>query len=152
MRNYPRHLDWEWIAVDRDGHLATFVTAGEGPAPTTVLDDDYPGGDDLDALVRALPKSSLVKMIVSVPDPASFADLASRGMTVFDWSDVHRTRQRLDAYEVMCRPLRPIHIIDLEPGLADAARRTAFREISFREIATFDPRQFVETIDGLSPR
>ena len=47
---------------------------------------------------------------------------------------------------------KPIHIIDLEPGLADAARRTAFREISFREIATFDPRQFVETIDGLSPR
>jgi len=61
MRDYPWGLDWEWLAVDRDGHVAIFVTAGEGPIPVTILDDDYPTCDDLEPFVQGLPVSGGAK-------------------------------------------------------------------------------------------
>jgi len=70
-------------------------------------------------------------------------------MTVFDWSDVHRVQSPVDAYEVMCRPQKPINLVDLDPGFAKALRKMTFQEVSFCEIGTFDPWQFVETVDAL---
>lgn len=38
MVEYPYGTDMEWLAVDRDGRVAVFTTAGAGPVPVSVLE------------------------------------------------------------------------------------------------------------------
>ena len=38
---YPEEVDFAWLAVDRDDHVAAFVTAGCGPIPVNFLNVEH---------------------------------------------------------------------------------------------------------------
>jgi hypothetical protein len=89
---YPGQIDCVWIASDRDGHVGAFVTAGVGPIPELALNSAEPLlVEDIEEAILKLPKVSDCRLLVSIPRPDSFIDMAERGLFVYDWSDVHRT-------------------------------------------------------------
>jgi hypothetical protein len=107
--NYPDGYDVVWLASDRLGQLAAFITAGVGPIPIWAL--DYPELSilDIEDSICGLPKSSGAVLTISAPRPDSFLELAERGLFVYDWHDVHRIRiERSGMYELAAFPRVPL--------------------------------------------
>jgi hypothetical protein len=145
MPRYPEQIDCVWLASDQDGHAAAFVTAGLGPIPTRALDLTEPPFDELEELVSAAAACSEVEMRVHVPRPDSFIALASRGLFVFDWTDIHKTRaSSLDAYELVARPKQPAHADALPQLLRQACLSVTISGVAFSETALISPRELGE--------
>jgi hypothetical protein len=138
-RPYPEGVDCCWLASDRIGQLGVFVTGGSGPIPAHVLLPAYPL-DQIEETVLDLPKASDIDLRVRVPRPDRFVALAERGFFVYDWSDVHRTEQYIDEYELMALPYRPITLDLLPDHFADMARAVRFSTISFASAWRIDVR------------
>lgn len=129
-RPYPDGLDCCWLASDRIGQLGVFVTGGSGPIPAQVLLPTYPL-DQIEETILALAKASDIDLRVRVPRSDRFVALAERGFFVYDWSDVHRTEQYIDEYELMALPYRPLTLDLLPESLSDSARAVRFSTVSF---------------------
>ena len=136
-RPYPDGLDYCWLASDRIGQLGVFVTGGSGPIPAQLLLPPYPL-DDLEETILELPKASDIDL--RVPRPGRFVALAERGFFVYDWSDVHRTEQYIDEYELMALPYRPLTLDLLPESLLDTARAVRFGTVSFASAWRVDVR------------
>lgn len=122
--DYPHQLDIAWLAVDDHQALAVMISAGEGPIPDAVLAHDADQIFGLEKALLSLPPIGAALDLAKVPDASSFAALSERGLFVYDWSDVHRTRvSALNGYELVARPSLAI---DLD-GLPQALRRLAAR-------------------------
>jgi hypothetical protein len=104
---YPSGLDVEWIAVDREGRVGVFTTAGAGPVPRAYLES----GTLLDGIrdfIRSLPEITHYDLFAVCPKPDDFIAFARRGLYSFDWADVHRTTaDATQLYEVQARPVIP---------------------------------------------
>jgi hypothetical protein len=138
-RPYPEGLDCCWLAADRIGQLGVFATGGSGPIPAQALLQPYPL-DEIEETILALPKASDIDLRVRSPRPDRFVALAERGFFVFDWSDVHRTEQYIDEYELMALPYRPLAVDLLPESLSDSARTVRFGTISFASAWRIDVR------------
>jgi hypothetical protein len=138
-RPYPDGLDCCWLASDRIGQLGVFVTGGSGPIPAQALLPPYPL-HEIEETILALAKASDIDLRVRVPRPDRFVALAERGFFVYDWSDVHRTEQYIDEYELMALPYRPIALDQLPDHFADTARAVRFSKISFASAWRVDAR------------
>jgi hypothetical protein len=138
-RPYPDGLDCCWLASDRIGQLGVFVTGGSGPIPAQALLPSYPL-DEIEEAILALPKASDIDLRVRAPRPDRFVALAERGFFVYDWSDVHRTEQYIDEYELMALPYRPLTLDLLPESLSDAARLVRFSAVSFASAWRVDVR------------
>ena len=138
-RPYPEGVDCYWLASDRIGQLGVFVTGGSGPIPAQALLLTYPL-DQIEEMILALSKASDIDLRVRVPRPDRFVALAERGFFVYDWSDVHRTEQYIDEYELMALPYRPLTLDLLPESLSDSARAVRFSAVSFATAWRVDTR------------
>jgi hypothetical protein len=138
-RPYPESVDCCWLASDRAGQLAVFVTGGRGPIPVPALLDTYPL-NDIEERILALPKASDIDLRIRMPQPDRFVALAERGVFVYDWSDIHRTEAYIDEYELMALPYRPITLDQLPGDLAEAARTVRFASAAFASAWRVDAR------------
>lgn len=129
---YPEWLDLVWVAVDAKGRLAALITAGEGPIASTAL-------PTLDAVGEWLDNQP--NRCGATPDDAheAFTSYARKGIFVYDWSDVHRQTDLLDAYELMAAPETPMMLADIPEEIAAAIRLTTF-DLEFSERQMLDPR------------
>ena len=124
MTAVSRGVDCCWLASDRVGQLGVYVTGGSGPIPAQVLQPPYPL-DQIEETILKLPKASDIDLRVRVPRPDRFVELAERGFFVYDWSDVHRTEQYIDEYELMALPYRPLTLDLLPESLSDFGKSCA---------------------------
>lgn len=109
LRRYPEGIDSVWLASDMHGNVAAFVTGGSGPVPISALRESSPLLEDIEQTVCQLEEESDARMLVEVNRPDDFLDLATRGLFVYDWSDLHRTkRDRLRAYELVAVPTQTL--------------------------------------------
>ncbi|NJM92408.1 MAG: hypothetical protein HC861_07090 [Rhodospirillaceae bacterium] len=148
-RPYPAGVDCCWLASDRIGQLGVFVTGGSGPIPTQALLPTYPL-DQIEETILERPKASDIDLRVRVPRPHRFVALAERGVFVYDWSDVHRTEQYIDEYELMALPYRPLTLDLLPETLADSARAVRFSTVSFATAWRIDVRAHMASREASS--
>jgi hypothetical protein len=141
-RPYPDGLDCCWLASDRIGQLGAFATGGSGPIPAPALLAPYQL-DEIEGKLLELPKASDIDLRVRMPRPDRFVALAERGLFVYDWSDVHRTEQYAEEYELMALPYRPITLDLLPEHLAENARAIRFSTVSFASAWRVDVRAHV---------
>ena len=129
---YPDGLDCVWLASDRDGYIAAFITAGIGPIPSDVLKSCNIPIEEIEDKVCEMPKTAQARLLVSVKRPDSFIDLAERGVFVYDWTDVNRIAQEeLKVYEQVAIPTQPITIDILAPNLVALAKAVNFPNVTF---------------------
>ncbi len=122
--SYPDSIDYVWLATDADGRLAAMVTAGVGPMPPETFAADELL--DVEDMMLALPVRGEAILHVEMPRPDSFIALSQRGLFVYDWSDIHRSRVAyIDAYELMSSPVVEIGIGALGAGLRGLAANIA---------------------------
>lgn len=131
-RMYPDGVDCAWLASDRDGYVGVFVTAGVGPIPIHWLNDEGMQVEDVEALIYQLPNASAARMLVEIKRPDDFIELASRGVFVYDWRDVHRTSsEESNAYEPVAIPLTPITVDKLSDSLGSMVKSLLFADVAF---------------------
>jgi hypothetical protein len=114
---YPAGIDGSWIGRDKAGHVAIFITAGEGPVPGPALEQFNlePCAEDL---ISALPIISECVTVKRYPKMSSFEEPARRGFFAYDWSDVHESRAtESGAYQLIARPLTQIRLREGESAL-----------------------------------
>jgi hypothetical protein len=134
-------MDCVWLASDRDGYLAAFITAGIGPVPVEALESVDVPVEEVESLLCEMPKVSQAKLLVSVKRPDDLIDLAERGVFVYDWTDVHRTaRDAVGAYEQVAAPANPIQQDRLPDSLAALAKAVKFADVRFAD----QPRMSLE--------
>jgi hypothetical protein len=126
----PVGLDYAWIGCDAVGFVARFTNGGEGPIPASVL-AERKLADRAELLIRVLPILGNYELRVSLPDPSDFVGLAERGLFGYDWQDVARTSERSGCYEIVSRPLRPIHYQELSSELQHLAALVRFETLRF---------------------
>lgn len=147
--NYP-HYDGIWIAVDGASNVAALITAAAGPIPKTVLVRSSISIESMEARLCELPRFTACVPVACDPSFQGAAEIAERGLFVYDWSDVHRTlRQALGAYELIAKPTVPIRASDLPPDLRSTAHLAQLREIDFAAGTLIDVRA---CFDCLSPQ
>jgi hypothetical protein len=102
--DYPAQIDMAWLAVDSAGRVAAMVTAGRGPMPAQILDNDWDEMLGAEEALHGLPSIAKGFIHAGGGDVSSCMALSQRGLFVYDWSDVHRVRGYLDAYELVTSP------------------------------------------------
>ena len=137
-RPYP-HADCVWLASDQNGHVAAFVTAGTGPIPTAVLQTPLPV-EESEALVCSLPTTTTARLLVSVPRPDSFVDLAERGLFVYDWHEHRIDGRSTGVYEAVATPNDPVCFGSLTGELAEISKVVTFGSVSFMDARVVDVR------------
>jgi hypothetical protein len=144
VNSYPSDFDWTWLAIDKDGHVAVFTTAGCGPIPVDHLNSPRDTFEfDVEREINELAERCSAKMLVDLPRPDSFISLAQRGVFTFDWSDIHRSEQEsTKMYEAMAVPAKPILISSLPEKIASIATRLSFDNISFMSKTSIDIQHF----------
>ena len=116
-------LDVVWLAADTAGHVAAFVTGGEGPVPCAAL----PTVEVAETDALASPEICEHRLLVAYARPDDFIALARRGLYVYDWSDVHRTRvEQLGGYELVAVPLLPLQLRDANERVRASAELVQF--------------------------
>ncbi len=136
MIEYPSGLDMEWVAVDRQGRMGIFTTAGCGPIPTAYLASSEVL-DQLSGAVWSLPEITEHELLVSLPRPDDFIACARRGLYAFDWADVHRSEGQAKRYKVYARPKKPLMAdsIAWSPELRALLEQVTSRNLDFDEAA-----------------
>ena len=131
---YPDGMDCVWLAADRNGHVGAFVTAGAGPIPLQWLDGEGVQLEDVETLVCNLSHVSQARMLVTMKKPDDFIELASRGVFVYDWQDIHRTSKlSTRTYEPVAIPLTPITVEGLTGNLANKVKTLVFANVAFAD-------------------
>jgi hypothetical protein len=140
---YPYGWDYAWLAVDADGHVAVFTSAGQGPIPAAVL-ADRERADQAEDLVFDLPERGDYELLVSLPRPDDFIAFARRGLFAYDWWDVHRIKGHTFRYELLARPKVPVSVERMEGAVAALARRVRFEAVRFAESPSIAVSDHVE--------
>jgi len=143
---YPHDVDCLWLAHDRNNHVGGFVTAGLGPIPVDLLDENASKVRESGRLSSDLPKVSGSRLLVSFyKDASSFLDLAERGIFVYDWSGIRKVdAQFVNAYQLVAVPTTPI-LLELLPdrlrALTSLVKFAAndFSEESFLKVHEYFP-------------
>lgn len=83
--------EFDWFAMDREGRLALFATAGWGPVPDTVL-----------ALATAYDRVGESIEVVGWGSAAVWQSYSRVGLYVYDWSE---SKER---YVLIAEPITPV--------------------------------------------
>jgi hypothetical protein len=149
-KSYPEGVDCVWLASDRAGYLGAFVTGGTGPIPIYWLNHKSIQIEDVEEVICQLPKISDARMLVTIKRPDSFIELASKGIFVYDWRDVHRTTtERLNIYEPVTVPSSPMTSDMLPAGLSSMAKALCFKNVTFADNQPIDARMHANCRDGV---
>ncbi|POP40665.1 hypothetical protein CHU32_26165 [Superficieibacter electus] len=132
-------FDCMWLASDKDGCLAVFFSAGQGPLPAEAAKNEKLSLDDIENEVYKLPYFSDIDLHVSVKRPDDFIEMSKRGFFVYDWRDIVRTIEASsNLYELVSSPKCPITICDLPEPLLGMAKSVVFSQISFSQMRKID--------------
>lgn len=104
---------------------------------------------DIEEAILRLPKVSACRLIASVPRPDSFIAMAERGLFVYDWSDVHRTRVSLiHAYEPMAYPVGPMSLDELPESLRSHAASVRYSAGAFGDSECIKATNYFECLSA----
>jgi hypothetical protein len=121
-----RGIEHDWIAVDQDGHLGFFSTAGAGFYPVFFA-------DNLDVFVEAiedllqLPESSQVLFAPNLSTwlTNDWRSFAARGFYAYDCDPCG------GPYRKVAAPKSPVHVSDISSSMQLLAGKIRFDSICF---------------------
>jgi hypothetical protein len=142
-RAHPRWgIEFDWLGVDPQDHVAVFTTAGYGPVPVHVNQHAADLDTALDQ-VRRLPVTGSAGNVAQRPADGDHSDshaYSGRGFYVYDWQLWHGPYQRLSS------PTVRVSISQLPSGLLAVAHFAEF-PVSFAD----EPDISIEYIEPPDP-
>lgn len=121
-------FEFDWLASDKDDHVALFSTAGGGYSPGAFLQDTEIHDTAIDAIL-ALPVRTKARLAPRLPAGLrnTWHLMAERGVFGFD-SDPNG-----GPYRLIAAPEEPVRTTDLPEVAAAVARRIVLRDLRFEE-------------------
>lgn len=120
-------IDFSWLAVDRDGHVAWLVTGGSAVVPAWVERDPDTFGEAEEALPSLPTRGGAEPYEMSSRYIWDWLEAARRGVFGYDWPIYQ------GPYKLIALPQNPIEVTHLPPKLAELARRTRFEHLCFKD-------------------
>jgi hypothetical protein len=122
-RAHPRWgIEFDWLGVDRHGHVAVFTTAGYGPVPVRVSEHVADVDAALDR-IGELPVVGFASDIVRRSAGGDYSDwyaYSAKGFYAYDWQVWHGPYRRLSS------PTLPIGVSQLPLELQAVAHFAEF--------------------------
>jgi hypothetical protein len=132
--------DLDWYAIDIDGQVGQFSTAGFGPVPSAVF-RSYLAYIDAIEHVKSLPIRCKYTLLRKYPITASWELAAQRGLFGYDWDSSRAGWYDSNLpYELVTLPLRPLMVDELPSEVADWVSQIRF-PVSFGG-ALYPQREF----------
>lgn len=130
--------EFDWLACDREGRVAIFLTAGYGEVPEAVLDaisdEDAFLAKVTEAIVEHLPQTTKGEQVGRGLRSDPFTPfVGDRGFYVFDW------KHWQGPYDLVLAPLAPAYLDDLPPHFRDGAALARFTRLSFCAVTSIRP-------------
>lgn len=117
-------LEFDWLACDQDGFVATFSSAGFGPVPDAAIQIADSLREMLDR-IKALPTTGGSTSISGRTEPDDWIATAQRGMFAFDWAHMR------DRYQLEGLPSRPVHLTDIQDDVIRQAAESVRIAVRF---------------------
>jgi hypothetical protein len=135
-----RGTEFDWLAVDGDGHVALFSTAGAGYAPPEFLRDTDAHDAALEDIL-ALPTSTRARFAPQIAPGLknTWLLVAERGLFAFD-SDPNG-----GPYRLVAAPQLPIRVTGLPNSIANTVRQVGFLHLRFTEVDNVSEEKLKET-------
>ncbi len=122
-------LEFDWLAVDQDGHIGLFSTAGGGRAPQAFLANTDLHDTGFDALMGMEARSTLkLRREIKPGLENTWNEVACRGVFAFD-SDPNG-----GPYRLVAAPDRPLNVRHAPDAAAAAACAVVLGHLHFDEI------------------
>lgn len=126
-------IEFDWFAVDRDGHPALFSSAGYGPIPEVAMRACDEQHRLLDWLKQAGPGSRQTRELDGCGEELSV--YASHGFYCYDWKHWE------GPYLLLARPEAPALMRDLRPEIAEIVRKVRFTGLCFVKESAIRPEE-----------
>ena len=125
--------EFDWFAVDADGHVGHFATAGFGPVPAVVL-TRLAELRELDERVLRLPAiGAATGHLSGIID--DWLEMARRGLFAYDWKHWN------GPYRRAATPSRPIALADLPPDVRELVQVVTWPDVRLAELSTIRPEE-----------
>lgn len=126
-----RGYEFDWFAVDGEGHVGHFASAGFGPVPLAVLDglDRLRGLDE--QLFRGLRNPPMPELIAL--RGISWDDMVWLGLYSYDWQHWGGPYHRVGA------PRQPLRVTDMPEDLGLLVRAVEWPSVRFAVSASLRP-------------
>jgi len=131
-------FDWIWVAQDRNGMLACFVTAGVGPVPQPLLLSWQNKSDEvilsIEEYLLGLPILSSVNSRVgkAAGNFDSYYEMSKRGFFAFDWSDAQaHEAAKTGQYQIISEPKTPLNISSLSKNEVESLSVIKLPNVNF---------------------
>jgi hypothetical protein len=123
-------FEYDWLAVDADGHVAQFSTAGAGYAPSEFLRNTDAHEQAID-LIRELPISTTACFAVEVKPQCenSWKIAAERGLFAFD------SHPNGGPYRLAGAPAAALHVSELPAAIATVANSLVLGHLRFSALS-----------------
>ncbi len=134
MRIDPDGIDLSWFAVDRDGHLAHFTSAGSRGVPAKVLASE-PELNRISFFLRDLPSAGDAKLCPPIEGKTDFwLDMAKKGIFSYDFISEDDAVFEKGHYRLVALPKSPILLESLDPLVQKAFNSFRAPEICFKKV------------------
>jgi hypothetical protein len=124
-------LEFDWLACDQDGFVATFSSAGFGPVPDAAIQIVDSLDEALDR-IKALPTTGGSTSISGRTDPDDWIARARRGLFAFDWAHMR------DRYQLEALPGRPVRLDDIKDDVIRQVAESVRIPVRFTETRWLD--------------
>ncbi len=104
-----RGTDFDWFALDREGHLGVFTTAREGPVPLPIWEhcDQFLR---LQEWVKSLPSlAPAVQVFVSGANYREWSEYALKGLFAFDYQSDLGAKEP-EGYDLIAQPTATMNV------------------------------------------
>jgi hypothetical protein len=121
-------LEFDWLAVDSESHVAFFSTAGAGYAPAAFVEDTEAHSRAIDEILtmpvrtKALCERELAPGLVN-----TWRLVAERGVFAFDSDPLG------GPYRLIARPDVPVRLAELPAAVAEVVQGVTLRTVRFDE-------------------
>jgi len=144
--------DFEWYALDRQGHVAFFTSGGLAPIPLPVF-RSWPGYSAANGFFQALGARGGYRLHAAgaaMPRPADWVEMAERGLFAYDWCDPSGTvyggpygnGAPSRPYRLIASPADPLTVDALPAELREWLQPLRFEALEF----AVAPELFVEPV------
>ena len=132
LREQFEGREFDWFAVDVEGKLAHFSTAGDGPVPLSVL-EHFVDADSISEVLLSLPEAG--EATGHLPhNIEDWLQMARRGIYSYDWKQSSGPDRRA------ATPEKPIHVSALPQQLQTSLAIARFHTANFSQLQDFHPQ------------
>lgn len=128
-------FEFDWFAVDQDGHIGHFSSAGYGAIPQAVL--EHPDAQEqVAAYFQEQPKQTGAELMISTGGTLDdWLAMAHQGIFSYDFKHWD------GPYQLIARPTRPTVLSALPTHIQQLVRHVCFAQICFTTSAMINPEQ-----------